>query len=769
MGKYWDRASGHGQTPMSEANGEEVSGTVEQAGGKYWARANGRTDTLPQTKGRARSAFESFGRSVRDTVVGKHDPAYSDTGTVFDQFRRDLHNPTANAATLGASDAQMGDVIQQTLGDNFIRRETDANGYEVFVTRGPDGEEQKGYVNKPGLDSQDLTRAIRGALPFAATGSAAAGVMRAAPLALQMAGQGATAGGTSLAGDVSLQGYGSEQGLEFEKAAFAAGGGVLGPVAGRIMDGVAARRAVAQLFDEKARSLTSKGLEAASRAGLDPSELSPEAARSFAKTYAMTGSISEAATRSAAEPFNIPVSRGQLTKRPDLLTQEEAMRRNLYGDNARQTMETFDRDQVRAVKEAALGTPIAGKIAPHRTPGERSLHSNPITLGSSVREGLDSAVEGARRGQNAAWAEVPRMQATSDALELLPDVIQKRLGDIVVDENTPIALKMDGTIAAFMRGEAPQASTQVVKNSPIKDIDRMRRRLLDLSRSQTSHEDRRAASAMYDAFNDWIEEASKRNLLSGDVEMAAKLKTARGFTREVKELFEPRDQRGQLTSGGQRLAKIFDGGRADSPEALLDSLLSAQGGKSVTQGTVSALRHIRQIFGRYAEPATGRAAWDDIRLAYWVRQVQGRNGELLGPQQMLSNLNTAFASQRSIIHTLYAPQEAAEMYRFMRALKAVSYKPPNASGSGYTAAAVAKKFFGKMWGAFGGNTFVGQLADDIVGASRRYGGVAARRAVNQRGALQQQHPITAAASSSGLSAVGRDRPSDRTLTGDRQP
>lgn len=725
MTDYFSRAAG--TDVFDGPQGPNVEPVVD-----YFSKAAGTDVLAPQDEKPAEG--RGFFGTIKDMVVGKQDPKYADVGTVYDQFPTDLHNPTANAAIFGASDPQMGDVVQKALGDKFVRREPDANGYDVFVTRGPDGQEQKGYLNAPGLDRQDIARGIRGALPYSIAGGAAYGVTGAMPLVAQAIGQGVAAGATSLGGDVALQGQGSQQGVELEKAGINAAAGIAGPFIGRGVDKLLTGRRAAGMVDPATGGLAGEGSEAATRAGVDPSAMDPEAAKTFAKTYAMTGDSAEAATRSASQPFGIPATRGQVTKRPDLLTQEEAMRRNLYGDQARETMTAFDKEQATAVKNAALGPKIAGKIAPNRAPAERSFDSNPATLGSSIREGLDSAKQGAAEGSKKAWADVPQMKATSEALDMLPSVVQKRLeqaGGVIIDENTPQALKMDGAMGAFMRGETPQAATQVAKNAAIQDVDRMRRRLLDMSRAQTTPEDERAAGAMYDAFNDWIDEAAAKNLLNGDVEVAAKLKIARGYTREMKQAFEPRDARGQLTSGGQRLAKMLDTGRADSPEGLVDSLLSSQGSKTVNQGTVDALRHVQQVLGRYADPEVGKNAWNDIRLAYWVRNVQGRNGELLGPQAMLNNLKTAFASQRSVISTLYTPQEQAQMMAFQRALETVAYKPPNASGSAYAGAQLMKQFVTKLADAFGLNSVLGRTALEYTGLGSRYGKSLARSAVDQ--------------------------------------
>ena len=53
-----------------------------------------------------------------------------------------------------------------------FRRFKDANGYEIIEHRGPDGKPAMAYVNKPGLDFNDVSRGVVGAVPYVASGGA---------------------------------------------------------------------------------------------------------------------------------------------------------------------------------------------------------------------------------------------------------------------------------------------------------------------------------------------------------------------------------------------------------------------------------------------------------------------------------------------------------------------------------------------------------------------------------------------------------------------
>lgn len=178
-------------------------------------------------------------------------------GSIYSQFPQELENPMGMGATLGASDAQMGDIVKKQLGDRFIRMESapsqsqrpqnragpgqeiNSGDYQVVVYRGEDGTEKRAYVNAPGLDTEDVTRAVRGALPQMVAGGVAGAATRSMGLLGQAIWQGVAGAGTSVAGDVAQIPLGSEQGVEGGKAV---GMGLMGfgiPLASRAIGNVA--------------------------------------------------------------------------------------------------------------------------------------------------------------------------------------------------------------------------------------------------------------------------------------------------------------------------------------------------------------------------------------------------------------------------------------------------------------------------------------------------------------------------------------------------
>jgi hypothetical protein len=146
----------------------------------------------------------------------------------------DIRSPSNFGSMLfGASDNQLADQLKTQLGDRFIRQETDENGYPIMVFKDQSGQERRGYVNKPGLDAQDVLRGGLGSLPYMGTGAAGVAAGAGRGLLANAALQGGAAAATSAAGDVAQIPLGSEQGIEGEKAAAAGIFGAAAPVAGR--------------------------------------------------------------------------------------------------------------------------------------------------------------------------------------------------------------------------------------------------------------------------------------------------------------------------------------------------------------------------------------------------------------------------------------------------------------------------------------------------------------------------------------------------------
>lgn len=753
MGKYSDSLLGGGavtQNMQRRSYSDDLLGS-------------GLTNAQPAVQPEQEQGWGEWAASLpgkaMDAIKGQQDQRYKDVGTVFDQFTDELRDPTGYAALAGASDAQMADIIRKQLGDRFIRSEKDAGGYDVFVTRGPDGREQRGYINRPGLDVQDAWRGFYGALPYVLTGGGTALATRGAGLGVQMLAQGTAATGTSLAGDAAQMPMGSEQGLEFDKAATIGAFGAAGPLAGKVAGSLWNRFVtIPGLVDKTTGKLTTKGAEAARRAGLDPADLDADFSQRFAKAFADTGDEAIAATRAGTEAFDIPVTRGQMTKDPYLLTQEEAMRRRLYGQSAQDTMRGFDERQASAIRQGALGAEkdigsplgdvpsVARTIAPQRNPGAYDFDRNAANLGEDIGSAVRASRAAAAAEESALWDEnVRRLAATPEALRTLRPMVQARIASEGITDLTPTLERMTKVVGEFADGKLPVVESGGIKLKETKSVDDMRRRLLEMVDDAEQGSDKRAAGIVYDSFNDWIAQSAKQRLLDGDPAAAMQLVQARAFTKSVRELFDNK-------AAGSRLKNILSG-KADSGERIVNEMFGSSGGKSVNQGTATTLKTIKAALDRFS-PDGAEAAWSDIKLAYWTRLVMGKNGEMLGPTAIANNIKNALSQQRTIVRTLYDDKELREIRKFLTAVNAAAFKPPNASGSGYTAASLLKDGLLRVLDAMGLGT-TARAAISASGLDKAFGAASAQRAV--RGIAPPRRPDLAPISAATGQQYNRQR------------
>lgn len=710
----------------------------------WFSELNGAAASQPQSVA-PEAPQESWGQWIKNSVKGRQDPREAGTGTVFDQFRAELGNPTANAAIFGADDAGMGDIIQKSLGERFIRREKDANGYEVMVTRGQDGQEQRGYVNKPGLDLQDVSRAVYGSLPYIGTGGAAGAALKTSGVGVNALAQAGAAAVTSVGGDIGSGIQGSEQGVDPVKAGTMAAFGAAGPVAG-VAAGALWRKFVTipGLIDKSTGQLTARGIDAAKNAGIDPADITPDFAKYFAKTFAETGNAKEAAVRADATQFGIRVTQGQATKRKDLLHTEEAVRWGKYGDKARSEQEVFDILQRDELRHAAMGgnpsatnPSIGALVAPHRKNSYGLSGSAPKPLGEDIQSALQSARQAAGKLEDDAWKGATSLEIKPDAAKELPDILNAKLGGRIINERAnPAAFEMAKEVERIIAGEAPEKAAGWIANSPTKNVDQMRRNLLELYKSASNDADKSASKAIYDGFNDWITIAAEKRLLSGNPEEALKLVNARGFTKEVRSIFEPGAADGAKTAAARRIGAILDPAKIDSGEAVIRELFGSKGSRTVTQNGVMTLKNIKTAFDKFLPKNEASQAWNDVRLAYWSRLVTGKNGETMNPLQLSTTLKEAMTQQRSVMSTLFSPQEFTEIRRFSRAVDAIAYKPPNASSSSYGVDSFARAAFRSITNAITNAIMTNRAAGIVIntaanklGLADSYGSVMVRRAL----------------------------------------
>lgn len=675
-------------------------------------------------------------------VRGKTDSRYKDLPAFIDT---DGANQIGTgrflaAKTLGAGDASYADMLAAGIKHLNPKLTDDANGFKIISYDGKDGKRISAYVNKPGLDLEDVNRTAFSALPFIATGGAAGAATKAAPWIIRAPVQAVTAGATSVAQDAGAYAGGSEQGVDPVKGIAAMAGGAIGetiaPAASALW-----RKLVTEpsLFNRSTGQLTEKGMEAARAAGLDPTDIPESVAREFAKRFARTGQEADAAMGAQMDDLGLRSTVGQRSKDVAQLSREQAMRDGAWGDDASKIIKAFDENQWRDMTGLTLGTTSNGKpgmapqLAPKRISGEGSPDYTPNQVGIGIAERLNTAREAARATERQAWEGLGNIEATEPAIAALPDYVNKALGGFKINERTtPVASQMAQDVQSFINGKAPKQVAEFLRNDPVTNVNEFRKMIGSQMADMERGADKTAAGKIYDGVNTWIRDMAEQNLLTNPND-AAQMTIARGVSRQLHEVFDVPGS----TAGAKIMKDILD--KTDSPEGIVKALFQGPTSDTPKQGAVSAINAIKQASAKYMQKEEGEALMGDLRLAYWLRLVQTPEGVMFNPQVLLKNIDRSLQSQTSVWNTLYTPEQRRYARQIAEALRnGPTFKDwtikPNSSRSATVAATMLGDMVKAIWGAVGGRTVVGQTAGAAVLAPFRYGW----RRAGVNAALEQQ-------------------------------
>jgi len=648
-----------------------------------------------------------------NNVTGRKDPRYHGLPSIQsvlqneifhgelpdDQHNKSVASSRHLAIGHGLTNDELGqaNIVKRALGDRFISLEKDAYGAHVVNYRDHGGMPKKAYVNVPGLDMEDMNDTANQTLPYLAMGRMIRGVAPNTGGLTSMAGQGMGATSVSLLQDLGALAMGSEKAPDNMKAGMvgliAAGVDGLSPIAGNLF-----RKFVVEprLYDRTTKQLTEKGVEAARRAGFNPDDITGDMVETFAKKYAELRNPQIVGQTMRTGEFDIPVSRGQMTKDPGFLLNEKAMRYGAFGDGAKTTIRDFDTRQAQAVTEAALGggeKSVARAINPQRA----ATTTKPGDVGAGIQGGLTAARDAGKQELKSAWAEVGPQYATPEAIDSLPGFIARELGEVAPllsstgDKNVaPAAKSMVDILRKFRAGDPTHEADDFLGKATVPELDALRKTLGKLMNGAQSN-DREAAGRVYRGFNAWLRDSGERGLLAGDMgayEAAAK---ARDLTSQFKEVFTAETLHGAPTPGRKIVDHILK--TTDNPESIVKGLFGTDPGAVPKQGAVEAIRLIKQGVNRHMPEDQAKGVIDDIRLAHWMNVVKNGQGDMHTPTMIAKRIDQALNSQASVMRELYTPQEIALIRRFGAAMKDISWKDPNPSGTG-----TANLFHASQWG-----------------------------------------------------------------------
>lgn len=634
-------------------------------------------------------SIASAAEGVRDYFVGKEDPRFGALPSIDEpETAADAGldiSTLQQAKTVGFTDAQYRDILQKQLGNRFLGVQKDANGFDVITYAGADGRPRQAYVNKPGLDYQDVDRGLSATLPYLAAGGVAGRAVQGAPLVTRALTQ-AAAGATASAGqDIAAQGMGSQQGIDPTKAALAGAGGAAGEMVGHLLSRWLQKGRPDRSLVDDAGKLTEQGRRLVTNEGLDPDMIDGELAKEFARLSGQAADPSEALIASQTGQFGIETTKAQRTKNPMHALTEADMRQGTLGESAQRAMREFDQRQQQQLATAVRGADVEGTvqpgvaqtIAPGRTVGDQA----PETLGAGVQRGFQESVDQAKALERQAWRGVGEISPQPGATDSLRDFVMKSVGGrLRARDLQPTSAQMIDELRAFVAGRAPQTDFGDFSNpQAVQSIGDMRKILTGYVRDAgTQHGDKVAARKIYDGYLAWVNDIAAKKLITGNMDDVQAMRKAMDVTKEVRGMIKPTDM-GKKTP----VTRVFERvEKADSGFEVLNALIGASGPNAgVKQGGIAALKAYEKLVKKHGGEI-GKQAWNDVRLSYYLRLVTDKQGDTLTPKQMLTSINTAMHRQEAVMRTLFTKEEVGEIKRLAQALRVLAVDHPNPPKSG---------------------------------------------------------------------------------------
>lgn len=279
-----------------------------------------------------------------------------------------------------------------------------------------------------------------------------------------------------------------------------------------------------------------------------------------------------------------------------------------------------------------------------------------------------------------------RTAVTRASAESLPDrLFRSVVGDFDLELN-PITARTIERISGKVGNLPPTAS-----GVTLRAVETQRRIIMN-SMKDAKGSDLAAMTVLKREYDSWVDDAVDEALLSGDPKALAAIKDARSLRAEFGRRFEGRAQADKFVRdlvAGQR-----------TPEEMLNVAMGAgQVSKDSGGRFISRLR-----MAVNDDPQTLGA----LRAAQFLRMVQAKTGEQLGPQAIVNNIASMETTNRSMIDALYTQQQWSEVKRLAAALDPFVPPPMQAKSSGTT-----ERLIRYLSGAAKGLPFVSKMVDGI--------------------------------------------------------
>ena len=715
----------------ADMNPEQMNAEIEKFLSAESAKAPAAQSLPMQAFNTVRSGFDAVGEAAQSIASmvqgGGTDERFKDTpgfsGEGLGQVPG-MPNTVQGAKIVALDDTRYGEIIESALKERglLVSAENDSKGNRVIRYRGSDDKTRETFINKPGLDFQDVDRFIGQSLPFMAAGGVVGAAAKGFSWGANALLQGLAAANVSITDDIAAQVLGSKQDVDIKRAAAIGLMGGLGEIAAA---GLAKKFAPDDLFDEATGMLTEKGLKKARDDGLSAEDISSLETLMAEKGGSLRGvkDMGEANRQAIADDLGVPLTNAQRTKDINKTALEESIfKGSSGGEEGTKALREFKLEtQPEAISKAAttIDDTLAPKVPATANPGE------------SIQAGIENASQTLRAAESAGWDGVPAVRARrlflegdeSQGIPGLQSFLNRNIGDqadeILLSEpgrtGVPAAQEAIAFLSKVIDGTPVEAKAALKGSSGDRTIDSIRRSLIAYRNSAKTPADKRATSKIMDGYLEWAEDMGKRLVFENPAIGRAvdKMNSAVKFSADVNGLLRAgstSDKAGKLI---QRAADAGD------PQELLNILIGDPTGK-IRSGSLGAMKRVKELMKRGGQSD----AWDSVRLAWWQRVIQDKQFlrdpesrafgafKLKTPKKAQKAYAAAKSEQRAIYDLLYSEPEKQLMDRFVKVMEAVDVEVYNPSGSGH----YIQKF---MSGIFGDNVAKKAVRNFLKGRGTR--------------------------------------------------
>lgn len=577
---------------------------------------------------------------------------------------------TGGGEMMITDDEGFGNYLKKKLGPRFRGMRKDYYGQPIIKFVDQDGEEQEAYVNKPGLDMDDVNRGVLSSVPYMiASGPlslAGSAIAKGAGLignsvraAVQGTGQALTSVGQDVAGTVA----GSGQAPDPIKAAWAG----LGGAAGEVASGSATqfRDWMAQRGLFRNGELTQRGRLLVQQRGVDPDGLEADIARQWAKdrTTALTGPES-ADRKMVTESQGLRGTVGDYTQDVEQQILESNMERGSLGQEAHRVMHDFRRQQQEGVEKAT---------SDYSTEQFGHGREVPAGAGEELQRGAKSKFAQQKAEADDAWVGVSqkRMDLDDDDREILAGYYRRLKKDRPevwaalgrIDPQTqPAAAKALGDIEDAILQNAwgrTKSSKGLGFEGKQLNLQQLRTRLTQ-AREQAARSgnpaDLEVTNAIADRYNEFVIHLGQATKDTSD---ALQMMKAVDLTEKL--------ERTWGLKGGSEADKFMRDLiiKDATPENIVKRIFT-ESGRSGT-ASVPIIRRLKEVFGEDSPE------WAIIRATAFDNLVTGGKGAALTAERLHKNA-AELITRNSVYRELFDAGEIRQMERFFGDIRALGKK-----------------------------------------------------------------------------------------------